>query len=455
MAHPFFGRFLMLASASLLLFACDPVTSDPENENGKENNENNNQNQGGDVQGSVEISWINTATEYSLASDNDTVLADFSVWEGQEYQLEWTAQTSDSWITVTPSSGTGGCEITIAVAPNETASVRTGSVTIKCKDSSSSLSITQSLFGGAMPDEEWFSTNYWDRTDREKAGLRGPVKSWYEDHYTTYHKYYYDEAGHLIKDEYHDVSDNTVRVDWNYEYDDQGHLISAVSGDGFFSFTYEYENPGKYVATDPYIWVPIYISGNSFPLSIIKDLSAIHYVDRTGVIYNVTNDYTYQFDEAGTLTIISEYRNESQPDVYCDTSTVAYRNGYPVSSVVGGTQVTYASNGMPLTLSRNNGEITFSFVPNDIKLLIERMDEPEASGMVAEFWATYQYNKNGDITRRDHAYFSPDQEYLDTYDRYFYDSYGNWILRDETIEPAFQQGQRTPCENGRTIEYYE
>ena len=35
-------------------------------------------------------------------------------------------------------------------------------------------------------DPAWYSTNYWDRTDREKAGLRGPVKKWHITNYTTY-----------------------------------------------------------------------------------------------------------------------------------------------------------------------------------------------------------------------------------------------------------------------------
>lgn len=444
MKASFFHRVLVFASASALLIGCDLIGVDPEDDNNS-----------GENKGSVDIRWINSAREFDLSCNYDTVQAVFAVWEGEKYDLEWTAETSDSWIKVAPSSGKSSCEIMITVDPNETASDRSGSVTIKCKDSRSSLKINQSLFGGAMQDESWFDTNYWERTDREKAGLRGPVESWYEDHYTTFHKYFYDTAGHLIKDEYHNLSDSTVSVDWEYEYDEQGHLTKAVSGERNMTFTYEYDNTGKFVATDPYIWVPIYVSGKNYPLTIFKDLSALHYEDNTAAIYFESEDISYVFDEDGNLTIISQYQRGIEGDVICDTSKVIYENGLPVSSEKGGVAVTYASNGMPLTLSRDNGKITFRFLENDKELLIQRMDEPNAGGMVAKFWGECQYNRNGDMTQDQHAYFSTDQIYLDTYDKYYYDSYGNWIRRTETIEPAFQHGEHFPSAVDRVIEYYK
>ena len=30
-------------------------------------------------------------------------------------------------------------------------------------------------------DPDWYSVNFWDRTDRQKAGLRGPVKKWHPE----------------------------------------------------------------------------------------------------------------------------------------------------------------------------------------------------------------------------------------------------------------------------------
>ena len=80
--------------------------------------------------------------------------------------------------------------------------------------------------------------------------------------------------------------------------------------------------------------------------------------------------------------------------------------------------------------------------------------EPKAQGLVACFWANYSYNSNGDKTRFERAYFSADQVYNDYFGKYFYDSYGNWIQRNETTEPAFQHGQHFTDTIKREIEYY-
>ena len=100
-------------------------------------------------------------------------------------------------------------------------------IVIKSGKKEQTLKVSQSLYAGALPDEPWFSKSYIERTDREKAGFRGPVKSWCEVTYTTYHKYFYDEAGHLVKEEYHDTSNNSVEVRWVHTYDAQGRRIKS------------------------------------------------------------------------------------------------------------------------------------------------------------------------------------------------------------------------------------
>ena len=110
---------------------------------------------------------------------------------------------------------------------------------------------------------------------------------------------------------------------------------------------------------------------------------------------------------------------------------------------------------MPLTLSEENGNVRFTFLSNDRELVTETRDEPEASGMLPELWSRWKYNANADVTERKHAFYSTDQVYWDSYDKYFYDARGNWIRRTETIEGAWQKGQRIPARVGRVIEYYQ
>ena len=464
---------LLLAVAIPFCFACSPSSKlEPEdsgNNNGS-NNQNGNNNGGddngktdafSDVQGNVDIVWIYGEKENSLSCEKDTAKVSFAAHIGDNYDVEWKVETSESWCTVKPASGVGSGEIAVALAANDTPSPRSAKIAIKSGTSVTTFSVSQSLSGGAMPDESWFKTNYWERTDREKAGLRGPVKSWYEDHYTTFHKYYYDEKGHLVKDEYHNLDKNSVEVDWEYEYDSEGHLVKQTSGVRGVGFSFEYKNNGKFVAADSFNWIPVYISGKSFPLSIVKDLSAIHYLDDT-VGYYEKKDMYYVFGEDGNLTITEYFqlgRDEENPQKETHEYQVTYEDGYPVHFQTDyySTTSTYASNGMPLTLVNkgSGGNISYSFYPNDKKLLTKRMDEPEATGFMPLIWDEYQYNTNSDITRRDHAFFSADQLYLDTYDKYVYDAHGNWIRRVETIEPGMQHGQRFPSNVGRVIEYYE
>ena len=87
MKASFFHRVLVFASASALLIGCDLIGVDPEDDNNS-----------GENKGSVDIRWINSAREFDLSCNYDTVQAVFAVWEGEKYDLEWTAETSDSWI---------------------------------------------------------------------------------------------------------------------------------------------------------------------------------------------------------------------------------------------------------------------------------------------------------------------------------------------------------------------
>lgn len=101
--------------------------------------------------------------------------------------------------------------------------------------------------------EAWYETNFWDRTDREQAGLRGPVKQWHVTTYMSYTLYEYDRAGHLLKASSYNNSGELSDIITN-TFNAEGQLIKSESrsADGYLyeEITYEYGNPGKVVVLD-------------------------------------------------------------------------------------------------------------------------------------------------------------------------------------------------------------
>ena len=444
-------RLFLLVIPAILMTAvsCEDLLGDDQNgENGG----------GGNVEFSQDI-----PSAIDMSCDKDTVEFFFYATKKDE-AAAWKIESSAAWCKVEPSEGEGSSDIKVSVSENTGAIQREATLTISSGKKKVSVPVKQSLFAGALPAESWMSKNYYERTDREQAGLRGPVKSWCIDKYVDYKKYYFDEAGHLVKEESHDQDKGTVTVDWEHSYDAAGHRVrsfSSYNDEVIASYgqtiTFEYANTGKFVATSPFCWIqPLYTSGKSLPLTILKDLSAMHYEDNSPVYYEKT-DYTYAFNSDGNLVITETDqvgRDPSTAQTY--TYTVVYQNGYPVSCEkehMGPT--TYASNGMPLTHEEYDGGRKLTFVRDAITILTESFREPDANGMVAMFWADYTYNAAGDVTLFRRAYFNPDQVYTDTTWKYHYDSYGNWVRRTEISEPAFQHGEFFTDVIPRTIEYYK
>jgi len=436
---------LALIPSVLFIASCDPDTP----------------NGGGDPKDKTDIHLIDMPTEFSVASDVDTVCLSFVVSLDNE-DADWKVTASESWCKPEPAEGRGRGEVSVAISANDKAAARDAELVISAGIKTKKFKVTQCMYAGAMADESWYSKPYYERTDREKAGLRGPVKSWYVSTYTTYDKYYYDEAGHLVKEEYYNTTDNSMEVRWVHSYDAQGRRVKSEQSygsdaEGGRTFTYEYGNTGKLVATDAYNWIEFqegWVSGKNFPLSIWKGLSAIHYLDNSPFYYE-REDLVFAFQPDGNLVITDTYcRNEdgSAPDV--SVYHIAYENGLPVSCAESEVAVKYDDKGNPAELSVDGGARTWTFLSHPRLLLPATMDEPKAQGMVAQFWARYFYNSNGDGTRFQRAYFSADQEYNDYYIKYFYDVHGNWIQREESTEPAFQHGQHFIGEVNREIEYY-
>jgi hypothetical protein len=205
-------------------------------------------------------------------------------------------------------------------------------------------------------DPDWYSTNFWDRTDREKAGLRGPVKKWHISNYTTYDEYEYDREGHLIKESYVNLQNPESSNSCVYTYDSKGHCTRKEyvgSPDASPDDTvYEYGNTGKYVALEWFMMGPE-ISGAEN--GIRKDLSrSLRVIEQP--FSKVCDDVTYTFNSDGNLVVrMSSYEiyesSGEREDKGSSEFTIIYENGYP-KSLTGGelsyqiVDITWYPNGM-------------------------------------------------------------------------------------------------------------
>ena len=139
-------------------------------------------------------------------------------------------------------------------------------------------------------------------------------------------------------------------------------------------------------------WRNIKINGKDFPMSVWKDLSAIHYVDDSPGYYE-RSDIAFEFQSDGSLTMTETYNRErdgSNPNV--SVYHIVYENGLPVSCPDSKVAVTYDDKGLPATLSVEDGAKTWTFLGHPRVLLAATMKEPKAQGLVACFWANYSYD---------------------------------------------------------------
>lgn len=329
-------------------------------------------------------------------------------------------------------------------------------------------------------DPDWYSVNFWDRTDRQKAGLRGPVKKWHIDTYTTYYEYEYDEAGHLIRESYVDTDDTDDNFEWLYTYDSNGHCIKAeyfdMSCDGEPSsyYVYEYENTGKYVAREWFMMGPGIVDANN---GICKDLSKVSYVT-VQPFSNTCRECTFTFD--GDSLIIREYDykiyNGTQERRDFDTLQYAfiYKDGYPVSLSTKKLRyqvenITYYPNGMYkdfVYLEDNAYNFDTGWDVHTYKMLDNprylEVDTFSLGGTTSYMTLTPQsvkvtYDSHYDLVRNEEWYTANTDTaatFTDTWTNYTYDKYGNWVTRDETIVARWT-GQVSTSTITRVMEYFE
>lgn len=334
--------------------------------------------------------------------------------------------------------------------------------------------------GDVTPDfsaEAWYQTNFWERTDREKEGLRGPVKKWHVINYTTYDEYEYDNAGRLVKDSYVNTTDSDSNHEWRYTYDSNGHCIKQAYYDIFYTdgtadYTeFEYNNPGKFVAADLFFGPQASGAVNG----IVKDLSRAFRVitqpDRTN--YQET---TYTFGEDGNLTVenysyIVMLGSEEREYENRYSYTWVYEGGYPKSlesenlsvKVLG---ITYYPNGMykdfvSQEVNSYNYDTgwdthTFKMLDNPRYLAIETFELGGTPSFISltpgKMLKTY--DEHYDIVKNEEWYEDvATPTFTDTYQKYTYDKYGNWVTREETIVARWT-GQESITTIEREIEYY-
>ena len=328
--------------------------------------------------------------------------------------------------------------------------------------------------------EAWYETFFWDRTDRQKGGIRGPVKSIHQStpKYLNdrYLKYTFDEAGHLLKMEHVQTDTDIYNYSLTYSYDDQGRRTGMTFQEGELTngYTCEYENGDRYVAVSGTDWIHMYGvfvgDGNGYAncqdlIGIWKGLSAVHF--HTGEeFWNEDRDYEYVFDENGDLTITLTHRWGQDKDNMSEEKSVwnvTYQDGLPCSCVYTtdlgtyNTQVEWQPNGLPAKHIQGGGE-TYEYLANGRTVLPSKHYGFDSWGGINN--EEYFYDEHFDMTGYDYTlnYDDGHGTRRNSYTEYEYDRYGNWISRKEVRTPIFWDGTEEGKDTQtvlQIIEYYE
>ena len=331
-------------------------------------------------------------------------------------------------------------------------------------------------------DPAWYSTNFWDRTDRERAGLRGPVKKWHISNYTTYDEYEYDREGRLVKESYVNTQSPESNTTCIYTYDANGHCTKkeyVVSGDEAPDYTlYEYNNTGKYVALNWFMMGPE-ISGAEN--GIQKDLSrSLRVIEQP--FSKQYQEVTYTFNSDGNLVVRqSSYEiyqgSEEKENEESSEFTFIYENGYPKSLASDKLRfeivdITWYPNGMykDFVYKEENAfnfetgwdTHTYKMLDNPRYLAVETFDlegKASISGLVPK-WMRKTYDAHFDIVKNEEDYgdedYTPGAEpsYTDTWIEHTYDKYGNWVTRVEHVVARYT-GQEGDTTIQREMEYFD
>lgn len=356
--------------------------------------------------------------------------------------------------------------------------------------------------------EDWYETNYWERSDRQRAGFRGPVKKWYLN--TSYRaEYEYNEDGNLSIIRIINPDSNFGEWMEQYFYDNNGRLIKKIFGrstqKGGMEFdnwaaldiwTYEYNNPGKYVWVRPdntpfsSFYAFRHLSPESFSehdvemngnALIMKDLSAIKMVNATYINNeDEVMDISFQFNGDGNLVYSQKnYKQDRETgervpddqDWEVTYDPIIYSGNYPYSGAIGSggrifyeiTSMTWQDNGMPLRIEGPDG-ITEFYTDQKRNICTKRWDclpgKPHDSLFVFGYWESFNYNEAGDLIEMQERFNGDDNSESGwtrpTTWEFVYDSHGNWISYETKYMIAVDgpDGEVKSASLERVIEYY-
>ena len=347
-----------------------------------------------------------------------------------------------------------------------------------------------------LPAEDWFNTPFYDRTDIQQAGLRGPVKSvviqGYSDQgfkYPEHEEYEYNQDGRVTRMSVIKEGEPSSSYDWTLTYDADGHVQTLKKQ--YRSADYEdiviefvYENKGKRVAYFGVDWggaLTIDTQIAWYGMDLVNDLSYVKESYWLHDYYPRITERFYTFDADGNLSqrIVSTslyYEEPDKKDVSEQTKETVYRDGYPYSSPYQVKSCIWYSNGMVAEKRCYGGvpeEEVYTYYENP-RVIAKKSYRGGPVGMFGAIFSDYEYDDNWDLVRSEASFWTEEQvppkegvtytykevdgvSYVintDTWTDYKYDSHGNWISRIETIQPITQPGESFPYTYVRTIEYY-
>ena len=325
-----------------------------------------------------------------------------------------------------------------------------------------------------LPAESWFTVNYQNRTDVQKAGFRGPVHTVKETvnyvnggpRYNTYTEWEYDRDGNLVRVSYVDEDEPDNNMKLTMKYDSEGHRTEAKMFNGlspapFREYDFKYHNDTRLVAFSWYNWVGETFTDMHIDYSfdvLWRGLSESRMVLDMGDSHRV-EERTYTFDSDGNLTIHTKTVNwnDWDPEGGMSMETkdypVIYSNGFPYSSASWIVSCSWHLNGMPAKLQKQGGYVTTWY--ETYYWLCKKSYTGGPEGMLSPIWEDYSYDSNWDITSVEAAYASEDDVHHYSWNMYGYDRYGNWVKRNYTYEPILQPGEFSTDMLVREIKYWE
>jgi len=434
MSKIFSPFWALIAAATLLLAGCGETLPDPEI----------------NIPESEDI-----APTFTREGGSSTV----SFYSATDWTASITVTKAGEWISVSPTSGkSGNARITITVLANEDTDSHEAAVIIQSGNIRKEIRVSQEP--GKFKDPDWFSKPYWQRTDRERAGLIGPVKTIRETEWAPCTEFEYDEAGHLLTEKhFRNQEDAEPYYTIYHTYDAKGHRIRTASfkeGDTPVAgvdeeITYAYDNGDKMVIVGPIANLDrCKAVGIGFQVDdILVGLSSIRKWDYNDPLHKRYWDTDFVLDDKGDMTV-KEYsfwtssfedRDGERSNEYRSEYTITFDGNYPKSIRTSGnygSDLTWQANGMPAKVESLAYEDTYEWEGDRHYVMIWSTDNPryitlasydQDRGHVGALNVksyTQTYNEYGDILRKDAGFNQGGvTSYYEDYRDYKYDKYGN------------------------------